>query len=117
MYLFNLITHLEESGIDVVSANTDGLMCKIPVDKLDTTKTLVKEWGKKAKFELELTKYKSVFISNVNNYFAIKADDSIKAKGLFVTDDITKSPKGEIIQKASIESLLTNKSIADIVNS
>lgn len=116
LYLLNLISHLEEEGVRVISANTDGVMCIIKKKEFERIKSLIKEWGETAKFEFEFTQYKSVFITHVNSYFAIKSDGSIKAKGAYVRDDITKTPKGEIIQEAAIESIINNKSIEEIVN-
>jgi hypothetical protein len=81
--LLMLIEALEQAGIDVVSANTDGIviMCrKIQQDKM---LEIVAWWEKTTGFVTEETAYSSYYAKDVNNYIAIKPDGKIKTKGLY----------------------------------
>jgi len=98
LYLLMLIDMLAEIGIECISANTDGIICKVPRNRYDKYLQACKEWEKKTDFNLEYTSYEKYVCYAVNDYMAIKEgykdtnrtdeDKSkfIKEKGLFVTN-------------------------------
>lgn len=69
--LLMLIEILELNGIEVVSANTDGVMIKCPRSKLDLKKQIIEWWQATTGLELETSPYKAIFSRDVNNYIAI----------------------------------------------
>jgi len=79
--LLMFIEWLELSGIQVISANTDGIVMLVTKDKEETLKQTVAHWEKTTGFETEETRYKSYHARDVNAYFAVKMDGSIKVKG------------------------------------
>lgn len=109
--LLMLIETLEDAGIPVVSANTDGLTCRCPKDKYDLQKALVKDWERRTGFEMEETQYRSIHIRDVNSYLAIKTDGSVKGKGLLANPwekdgpniyKLHKNPTGTIVIDAVV---------------
>ena len=113
--LLLLIEMLERKGIEVVSANTDGVVIKC-LRSMETEATaVIKLWESFSGFETEETRYKAIYARDVNSYFAIKEDGSLKGKGQFArTVDcnlaevlLDKNPKYDIAKQAVIE-LITN---------
>lgn len=71
---------LEDNGITVVSANTDGIVMLVPTEKEETLKKVVDYWETVTGFTTEETRYKGYYARDVNSYFAVKAD-GVKKKG------------------------------------
>lgn len=72
---------LTENNLQVISANTDGIV--IYHDRSDQEKldSIIKLWEKQTGFDTEETEYKSYHARDVNAYFAVKLDGSVKKKG------------------------------------
>lgn len=68
--LLMLIEELERYGIPVVSANTDGVVIKCPKALVDEMETIIAVWEFTTGFNTEETRYKAIYIKNVNNYIA-----------------------------------------------
>lgn len=75
------IEMLELAGIQVISANTDGIVMLVPKDKEDTLLQITNYWENISGFTTEETRYQSYYARDVNSYFAIKLDGSVKKKG------------------------------------
>lgn len=86
LFLMMLIEMLNMGGFEVISANTDGVLCRILKNKEEEYKSICKEWEKLTGFELEFKDYKKYVRTNVNNYAALDFKDTIKSKGLFETE-------------------------------
>lgn len=70
--LLMLIERLEVEGIQVVSANTDGIVVRIPRDDINLVEDIVDEWEFDTDFKMESTEYLSLNSRDVNNYIAVK---------------------------------------------
>lgn len=81
--LMMLIEMLEYSGVPVISANTDGIVLKCPVDREHIADEVIAWWEGVTKFETERTDYSAVYSRDVNSYVAIKTDGEVKYKGAF----------------------------------
>jgi len=81
--LLMLIEQLEAAGVAVISANTDGIIMRVPAGKEAVADGIVAAWEKQTNFETEATEYKAVYSRDVNNYIAIKTDGKTKNKGAF----------------------------------
>ena len=110
--LLMLIERLELAGIQVASANTDGIVIKCHKSQRDIMDTIVKQWETETSFETEATRYAALYSRDVNNYIAIKhpedvkpGDDRIKAKGAFAKTGLSKNPANAVCVSA-IESFL-----------
>jgi len=100
LYLLMLIEAIETAGIEVISANTDGIISKIPRVKEDEYYTICKDWEKSTGFGLEFTDYKLYVRSDVNNYITLKPDGDSKQKGRYVQKiDLSKGYKHPVVQK------------------
>ena len=116
--LLMLIERLELAGINVVSANTDGVVIKCEKSKESIMTSILNQWQLDTGFELEETLYKALYSRDVNNYLAIKepstwkedytTDDKVKTKGIFATPGLSKNPQNEICIIAITELLLNN---------
>ncbi|QDB70849.1 hypothetical protein [Pseudomonas virus PBPA162] len=81
--LLLLIEWFEMQGIQVVSANTDGIVVKPHVSQVDLMHQTIKYWEHVTNFEMEHTEYSGLYSKDVNNYIAVKTDGSVKGKGLY----------------------------------
>ena len=102
-----LIEKLEDAGVNVMSANTDGFVSLMPKDKYDEYERICKAWQTRTKFDLEESRYKALYSRDVNNYLAI-TDYGHKGKGVFTLSELSKNPQGDISVIAVIDYLTKN---------
>lgn len=81
--LLMLIEMIELAGIEVVSANTDGIVIKPLRSRENELNAIIAEWERITSFETEETRYKAIFSRDVNNYVAVKEDGECKVKGVY----------------------------------
>ncbi len=81
--LLMLIERFELAGISAISANTDGVVSYVPVEKIELFNAIVKQWEYDTNFKMEDTHYSALYSRDVNNYIAIKTDGSVKHKGAY----------------------------------
>lgn len=81
--LLMLIESLELAGIQICSANTDGIVMKYPRVMECTVAEVVSKWEAATNFETEETEYAAIYCRDVNNYLAIKPDGKTKCKGAY----------------------------------
>lgn len=83
--LLMFIEALELCNLQVISANTDGIVTLVPRDKEVVYKQCVEWWQATTGFETEETRYSSYYGRDVNSYFAVKegatSRDDVKLKG------------------------------------
>lgn len=83
--LLMFIEALELCGLEVISANTDGIVTLVPKDKENDYKACVDWWQNTTGFETEETRYSSYYGRDINSYFAVKEGainrDDVKLKG------------------------------------
>lgn len=70
--LLMLIERLELAGINVVSANTDGIVIKCLRRRQAEMEAIVRQWELDTNYETEATRYLALYSRDVNNYIAIK---------------------------------------------
>jgi hypothetical protein len=117
LLLLMLIEWHEAYGIRIVSANTDGIVMKCPLDKLYISEALVAEWEKRTGLKMEETRYLAVYSRDVNNYFAVKMDGEVKRKGEYAPAGLTekKNPDVEICSDAVAEFLSKGTPLAQTI--
>lgn len=98
--LLMLIEMLEDKGISVVSANTDGIVVHFHKSLQRTYEEVCWDWELRTSYELEFTDYRALYSRDVNSYIAIKPDGSIKGKGAFADPTLMKNPQFVIINDA-----------------
>lgn len=122
--LLMLVEMLELAGIEICSANTDGIVMKYPRKMEDVADSVVKKWEALTGFETEDTEYAALYSRDVNNYIAVKPDGKTKTKGAYFNpwgDPKTslfrfhKNPTNTICIEAAIEYLTKGVPVADTV--
>lgn len=101
MGLLMLVEGMYKNGIEVISCNTDGVVCRIERDKLDKYYEVAHAWEKATNLELEFTPYKKYVRRDVNSYITEKEDGSTKEKGAFLKEvDLKKAYHMPIVAKS-----------------
>lgn len=76
-----LVEELELNGIHVISANTDGIVIKLPRDKIDIFNDITKRWNETNRMGADSEDYKAYIARDVNNYFAVWENGKVDYKG------------------------------------
>jgi DNA polymerase elongation subunit (family B) len=111
--LLLLIEACELANFEVVSANTDGFVTKIPKVRRAEFDAIVRAWEAATGFETEATKYAALYSRDVNNYIAVKDGGSCKAKGTYsergsaLNSALSKNPEALICSDA-VQAFLSN---------
>jgi hypothetical protein len=96
-------------NIEVLSANTDGIVFRVPIEKRDVFDLVVKSWERRTGFITEETGYKMLCSRDVNSYIALKHDGTFKLKGEYAENEPVASswpaPTFNICVKAVCEHL------------
>jgi len=101
MGLLMLVESMYLNGIEVISCNTDGVVCRIDRNLLDKYYEIAHAWEKATNLELEFTPYKKYVRRDVNSYITEKEDGDTKEKGAFLKEvDLKKSYRMPIVAKA-----------------
>jgi len=98
--LLMLIEELELNGIQVVSANTDGIVTYYHESQIPILQDILFNWEITTSYTLEQTDYREIASRDVNNYIAVKLDGKTKCKGCFGEASLSKNPDGLIIYEA-----------------
>lgn len=113
--LLMLIELLEERGISVVSANTDGIVIKTSAANRAKLDNIIGAWELVTGFDTEETAYRSIHSRDVNNYIALKAEGGFKAKGPYAPAGLAKNPTNEICIGAVVKYLIDGIPIDDTI--
>lgn len=127
LFLLMLIERLEDAGIHVISANTDGIVTIVPKGLEETADNICHWWEKHLGLELEFTSYSKYVTEGVNSYLTVKTDGKKKFKGRMnpkmYLEDLSKGYNSPIVAKAVteyfingtpvMETLRNSKSILD----
>lgn len=110
LMLLMLVERMEWARIPVVSGNTDGVVIKCPDGRDADMRAIIKQWEADTKFQMEETKYKAIYSSDVNTYIAIyqnpKDGDVAKTKGRLGQTGLSKNPTGQIVADAAVAKLV-----------
>lgn len=118
--LLMLIERFEMNGIQVISANTDGVVTKFEPEKEEIAEEIVADWMLETGYDMESTDYASLNSRDINNYIAVGTDGSVKGKGAYVdqTDHYYKlrsNPSNAICVEAVKEFLLNGVPLEDTI--
>ena len=113
--LLMLTEAMETAGIKIMSANTDGIVCKCDKSQEKDMEKVAWNWMLDTSFNLERTDYEIVASRDVNNYLAVKTDGKLKGKGIFGGNGLMKNPDRRIIYKAVADFLSKGISIEDTI--
>lgn len=98
----SLLMLIEMIDGTVLSANTDGITVMIESDALENLNSTVAAWERTTGLKTKITEYRSIHSRDVNNYFAVKQDGSVKRKGEYALSGLMakKNPESEICSDA-----------------
>lgn len=131
--LLCVIDELERlKGVSVLSANTDGLMVKYPVNKRKQVLAVFQRNSKRTGFSYEETPYRKVAMKDVNNYIAIpSANEAViieggktkpyvhkmspKGKGLYAEKGLMKNPTMQVCADAATQYLVDGTRPEDFI--
>lgn len=105
--LLCMIEQIEKTGATVLSANTDGIAIGATKVQMQAVSRFVTEYSKRSGFDFEYTPYRTLAMKDCNNYFAVKIDKKIKAKGIYASPDIKKNITAPICARAVSEWLVS----------
>lgn len=115
--LLMLIERVEAIGAKVVSANTDGIVVFAPKTMENALADVMFGWELDTSYELERSNYVALHSRDVNNYFAVKKDGSVKRKGAFAQAGLMKNPVFEIVSDAVAEHLAGKADYRSVIRS
>jgi hypothetical protein len=107
--LLMLIEACTEQEIEVISANTDGILVEIMDHQMDSWHSICNWWQDHTKFDLEYTQYQRYARRDVNSYTALTTDGKVKNKGIFTPPDLKHDVQAPVIQKMTRNYLLYNE--------
>jgi len=103
--LLMLIEALEGAGIQVVSANTDGIVIYCHKRNQAALFSIIATWEDITGFNTEETAYTALYSRDINNYLAFKPLGSYKAKGAYADAELSKTPTTQICVQAVVDYL------------
>jgi len=111
--LLMLIERAEGDGIEVVSGNTDGVVFRCPRDREDDLTEITKWWEGVTGFDLEHTRYKSIYNQSVNSYIAVKEDGKVKLKGPIGNPWRDGDVRGQLMKNPTM--LIVSNAVVDFI--
>ena len=113
----SLVESLELEGIHCVSANTDGIIIKIPTNKLDRFDEITREWNEYNRMSADSEDYKMLVNRDVNSYFDVQINGKEEFKGdmdpLQYRKNYTKGYDMPIVAKAVYEYFVNNTPVME----
>ena len=117
LFLLMLCEELEMNGLEVVSANTDGIVVKVKKDKKGIYDEIVKKWQEYTRLGLDSEEYKCYINRDINNYVVQELNDKVTYKGVMnpymFMADLSKGYDMPIVAKAVSNYFLENKPILE----
>lgn len=117
LMIMMLCEELTLNGIEVVSANTDGIVIKLPVSKKQKFDEITKEWENMTKMKADSEDYRRYVCRDINNYAAEEINGNVDTKGdynpLMYAVDLTKGYNAPIVTKAAYDYLLYDKPVLE----
>lgn len=110
-----LIEHLQQTGITIISSNTDSVTCCFHESLYDEFMDTCNVWCDKTNLELDYDGLKAVYYRDVNNYVRIYLNDSTKGKGIFMGAGPRKAPYPKCITDSVVLNLQHGISIEDVI--
>lgn len=106
-----------ECDAKLLMANSDGFEVYINRKDLDKYDRLVNAWENYVGLEMEVVDYKSMYIRDVNNYYAIYTEGNIKQKGAYEWRDLAwhKNMSSLVIPMAVEHEVLGRGSAEDFI--
>lgn len=115
LMIMMLCEELETNGIEVVSANTDGIVVKLYKSKKDTFDKISEHWKDLTKLSADSEEYDCYINSNINNYVDRQLTGKVEYKGalnpFMYLVDLSKGYSMPIVAQAAVNYFLDDKPI------
>lgn len=98
--LLMLIEKLEEVEAAILSANTDGIAIGCSREVFPLVEKTVADFTQLSGYNFEYTHYRALAMKDVNSYFAVKADRSLKVKGIYAPLSLSKNVSAQVCSDA-----------------
>lgn len=115
LMLLQLIEDLEQ--FDLIQSNTDGLVYRIPIERMDEVKEIVKAWEKRTKMTMEFDYTTFIAQRDVNNYIAVFDNGKIERKGGAVKESKPCDYDLPIVKDAVTEYFVHGIPVEEYINS
>lgn len=115
--LLMLIEWLEHVGAQILSANTDGIAIGCKAELKPLVEEVVERFSKLSGYNFEYTGYRALAMKDVNNYFAVKYDRSLKAKGIYASLSLSKNVSAQVCADAVGQWLANGVSFLETIKS
>lgn len=116
LYLLILIEHLVDMGLEILSANTDGITYAGTPELVERATEFILYYGEQTAFEFEFADYRRLSMKDVNNYVAVKTNGELKVKGLYAGAGLMKNPTNEVCTLAVQAYLATGRPVASFIS-
>lgn len=117
LFILMLCEELELNGIPVVSANTDGIVVKLRIDKEDIFKDIAKRWCEYTGLDADSEDFKCYICRDINNYIAQETSGKIDYKGdlnpYMYKENLQKGYNAPIVAKAVVEYFINQKPVIE----
>lgn len=117
LMIMMLCEELELSNIEVISANTDGIVIKLYKKNKDIFNTIIENWKNITKLDGDSEYYKCYINRDINNYVVQEFNDKITYKGALnpkmYSVDLQKGYDMPIVAKAVVNYFLYNKPVLE----
>lgn len=117
LLLLKLCEELELNGIEVYSANTDGIVVKVYKNKKALYDTIINQWQTDTKLGLDSEEYKCYINRDINNYIVEEVNGKVSYKGAMnpkmYAVDLTKGYSMPVVAQAVSDYFLNNKPILE----
>lgn len=104
-----LVERLVKAGCELLQVNTDGVTVTYTKTRYDRVMEECKKWETKTGLTLEYADYDRMFIRDVNNYIAVRADGKVKEKGVFETKKEWHKDNSYMVVPKAVREYLVNK--------
>lgn len=117
LFILMLCEELELNGIPVISANTDGIVVKLKVDKEEKFNEIAESWCKYTGLEADAEQFKCYINRDINNYIAQETNGKIDYKGdlnpNMYKENLQKGYNAPIVAKAVVEYFVNDKPVIE----
>lgn len=114
LMLLQLIEDLEQ--FDLIQSNTDGLVYRVPVERMDEVKNIVKAWEKRTRMTMEYDYTTFIAQRDVNNYVAVFDNGKIERKGGAVKESKPCDYDLPIVKNAVVEYFVHGIPVEEYIN-
>jgi hypothetical protein len=105
------------AGIEVVSANTDGVTVRVRREYAEVVTTALHELSAEMGYELDLTEYRGIWRRDINNYVAVTLDGEVKARGAYARDasNLAKKAINRVVIRAVQQLFIAGVAVEDTI--